>query len=178
MKIEIKKSVKPVKYIDAIDFLEKRLVKINNNKESELIWILRHSEVYTAGTSFKENEILLDAKFKIIKGNRANIIKRKKDVSISRRTKQPLKFRSAGSIFKNPSNKIAAGYLIDQANLKGLRIGDAEISKKHANFIINHGNASSDDIIKLIVIIKNKVKDKFNVNLELEVKILGGKYEF
>ena len=73
MKIEIKKSVKPVKYIDAIDFLEKRLVKINNNKESELIWILRHSEVYTAGTSFKENEIL-DKSINIIRTKRGGKI--------------------------------------------------------------------------------------------------------
>ena len=73
MKIEIKKSVKPVKYIDAIDFLEKRLVKINNNKESELIWILSHSEVYTAGTSFKENEIL-DKSIDIIRTKRGGKI--------------------------------------------------------------------------------------------------------
>ena len=73
MKIEIKKSAKPVKYLDAIDFLEKRLVKINNNKESELIWILSHSEVYTAGTSFKENEIL-DKSIDIIRTKRGGKI--------------------------------------------------------------------------------------------------------
>ena len=73
MKIEIKKSVKPVKYLDAIDFLEKRLIKINNNKESELIWILSHSEVYTAGTSFKENEIL-DKSIDIIRTKRGGKI--------------------------------------------------------------------------------------------------------
>ena len=73
MKIEIKKSAKPIKYLDAIDFLEKRLVKINNNKESELIWILRHSEVYTAGTNFKENEIL-DKSINIIRTKRGGKI--------------------------------------------------------------------------------------------------------
>ena len=73
MKIEIKKSVKPIKYLDAIDFLEKRLVKINNNKESELIWILRHSEVYTGGTNFKENEIL-DKSIDIIRTKRGGKI--------------------------------------------------------------------------------------------------------
>ena len=73
MKIEIKKSVKPIKYLDAIDFLEKRLVKINNNKESELIWILRHPEVYTAGTNFKENEIL-DKSINIIRTKRGGKI--------------------------------------------------------------------------------------------------------
>ena len=101
-----------------------------------------------------------------------NILKRKTDVSNTRKKTQPLKFRSAGSIFKNPS-KYSAGYLIDKAGLKGLRLGDAEISTKHANFIINHGSAKSKDIMNLIQIIKNKVKEKFNINLELEIKLLG-----
>ena len=123
-------------------------------------------------SSFPKNEILLEANFKILKGNKNIILKRKLDVSNSRKKTQPLKFRSAGSIFKNPS-KYAAGYLIDKAGLKGLRIGDAEISTKHANFIINHGKAKSHDIICLVNIIKNKVREKFNINLELEIKLLG-----
>ena len=84
-------------------------------------------------------------------------IKINKDkASQSRRNNQPLQYRSAGSIFKNPKNGMAAGYLIDKTGLKGLKKGDAEISTKHANFIINHGNASSDNIIELIKIIKSK----------------------
>ena len=74
--------------------------------------------------------------------------------SKSRKDKQPLKYRSAGSIFKNPSTEIAAGYLIDRAGLKGIEKGNAMISKKHANFIINLGGASSEDIIYLIKLIK------------------------
>ena len=124
-------------------------------------------------SSFPENEILLDAKFEIQKGNKQNIQKRKEEVSIKRKETQPLKYRSAGSIFKNPDCNFAAGYLIDKVGLKGLRVGDAEISKKHANFIINHGNAKSDQIYKLINIMKNKVSEKFDIKLELEVKILG-----
>ena len=124
-------------------------------------------------SSFPENEILLDAKFEIQKGNKQNIQKRKEEVSIKRKETQPLKYRSAGSIFKNPDCNFAAGYLIDKVGLKGLRVGDAEISTKHANFIINHGNAKSDQIYKLINIMKNKVSEKFDIKLELEVKILG-----
>ena len=63
--------------------------------------------------------------------------------------------------------------MIDKTGLKGLRLGDAEISKKHANFIINHGKAKFNDVIKLINIAKTKVYKEFNVKLELEVKILG-----
>ena len=69
MNIEIKKSIKPIKYIEAIDFLEKRLKEINDNKKGDLIWILEHEEIYTAGTSYKENEIL-NKKINLIKTNR------------------------------------------------------------------------------------------------------------
>ena len=69
MNIEIKKSIKPVKYKDAIDYLEKRLVKINKKSAKELIWILEHNEVYTVGKNFDENEVL-NKNIKIIKSNR------------------------------------------------------------------------------------------------------------
>ena len=73
MKIEIKKSTKPVEYKEAIDFLEKRLVQINHKKETELIWILEHPSIYTAGTSYNENEIL-DKSINVIKTNRGGKI--------------------------------------------------------------------------------------------------------
>ena len=124
-------------------------------------------------SSISKQEIVIEAKFKFQKGNLDSIIKNRSIASKKRRTSQPLQFRSAGSIFKNPKLNMAAGYLIDQSNLKGMRIGDAEISTKHANFIVNHGNASSNNILELIKIIKSRVKKNFNVNLELEVKLLG-----
>jgi lipoyl(octanoyl) transferase len=73
MKIEIKKSTKPVEYKDAIDYLEKRLVQVNQKKETELIWILEHPSIYTAGTSYNENEIL-DKSINVIKTNRGGKI--------------------------------------------------------------------------------------------------------
>ena len=73
MEIEIKKSTKPVEYSDAIDFLEKRLLKINANKASELIWILEHPQIYTAGKSFNKNEIL-DKSINLVKTNRGGKI--------------------------------------------------------------------------------------------------------
>lgn len=124
-------------------------------------------------SSIPNEEIIVEAKFKFEKGNISNIKNRKKEVSKKRKENQPLKFRSAGSIFKNPSFDVAAGYLIDQTNLKGTRVGDAEISTKHANFIVNHGKASSSDILELIKIAKSKVREKFNINLDLEIKLLG-----
>ena len=77
-------------------------------------------------------------------------MKDRNNASKGRKSKQPLKYRSAGSIFKNPTTKISAGYLIDKSGLKGITIGKAQISEKHANFIINKGNAKANDVIQLI----------------------------
>mgnify|MGYP001402340032 CR=1 FL=1 len=124
-------------------------------------------------STFPKDEILLEAIFKCKKGNPDKIMKDRNNASKGRKIKQPLKYRSAGSIFKNPSNKIAAGYLIDKAGLKGQSCGDAIISNKHANFIINIGNATAKDVSKLIILAKQKVLDLFNINLELEIKLIG-----
>ena len=110
-------------------------------------------------------------------GNSNKIENDKNKFSISRESNQPLNYRSAGSIFKNPTKTLAAGYLIDQAGLKGLNQGRAMISDKHANFIVNLGGAKSSDVISLIKIIKDKVALKFNVLLNLEIKLVGFKKE-
>ena len=86
--------------------------------------------------------------------------------------KQPLNYPSCGSVFRNPTGQ-KAGWLIEQAGLKGHRLGDAQISEKHANFIINHGKARADEVKSLIELVKEKVFDKFQVKLETEVKMLG-----
>ena len=124
-------------------------------------------------SSFDKNEILIEATFKCNKGNIDKINIDKLQASKSRKSNQPLKFRSAGSIFKNPSKEIAAGYLIEKAGLKGYEYGGASISKKHANFIINLGEAKAVDVLYLINLAKSNVAKKFNINLELEVKLIG-----
>ena len=123
-------------------------------------------------SSFDKDDILLSAKFNLKKADK-NIIKENFMVAQSGRKKsQPLNKRSAGSLFKNPKNS-SAGKLLDDAGLKGFSIGDAKISEKHANFFINDGNASSSDMLMLIKKAHQEVKDRFNVNLSLEVKLLG-----
>ena len=84
---------------------------------------------------------------------------------------QPLDFTSAGSVFRNPSN-ISAGKLIEDALLKGYHINGAYVSTKHANFIINKDNATSEDIINLINYIKKEIKNKYNIDLILEQEII------
>ena len=124
-------------------------------------------------STFPKDCILLEAKFKCNKGDIDKIKKNKATFSISRKTNQPLNYRSAGSVFKNPKDGFAAGYLIDKAGLKGTKKGGAMISDKHANFIVNLGDAKSSDIISLIKLIKNKILSDFNVSLNLEIKLVG-----
>lgn len=88
-----------------------------------------------------------------------------------RMASQPLELPNAGSVFRNPAN-MYAGELIEKLNLKGYKIGDAEVSKKHANFIVNIGNATGKDIVKLIKKIKKEVKEKYNIELKLEQIII------
>lgn len=94
------------------------------------------------------------------------------DLSQRRREKQPLSFPSAGSVFKRPVGYYT-GKLIEDAGLKGMRCGDAQVSKLHANFIINLGNATSDDVLSLIDMVKQKVKEQFGVEMIPEIRVVG-----
>ena len=135
-------------------------------KKGEIEFSYRHS-------TFPKNEILLEATFQCKRGKPAEILKDRKVASDGRKSNQPLKFRSAGSIFKNPSDSLAAGYLIDKTGLKGIERGGAAISEKHANFIVNMGDATAADVLYLIKLAKKYVAKKFHINLELEVKLIG-----
>lgn len=123
-------------------------------------------------SSFSDNEILINANFKFIFSDQKTVSKNKLKASGGRKSSQPLRFRSAGSVFKNPSEG-AAGYFIDKAGLKGTKSGDAEISNVHANFFVNHGSATAKDVVRLINIARKKVYNEFGVMLELEIKTLG-----
>jgi len=139
---------------------------IKSYKKGEIEFSYRHS-------TFPKNEILLEATFQCKRGKPAEILKDRKVASDGRKSNQPLKFRSAGSIFKNPSDSLAAGYLIDKTGLKGTERGGAAISEKHANFIVNMGDATAADVLYLIKLAKKYVAKKFHINLELEVKLIG-----
>ena len=93
------------------------------------------------------------------------------DFFTKRKTFQPLDMPNAGSIFKRTANFIPAK-LIDELCLKGLTIGNAQISTKHAGFIVNLGNAKCRDVLKLIEIIKNKIYERYNIVLQLEIEYL------
>ena len=102
-----------------------------------------------------------------------NISKKKiKDNCFFRKENQPISFPNLGCFFKNPENE-SAGKLIDLCGLKGKRIGGAEVSKKHANFIINRDNATFADTIALMQFVQQKVEERFNIKLEKEIEVIG-----
>ncbi|MDY6854346.1 MAG: UDP-N-acetylmuramate dehydrogenase [Thermodesulfobacteriota bacterium] len=116
--------------------------------------------------------IVLSAIFQLNKGDQPNIKNRIRKEINRRKETLPLEFPNAGSIFKNPEGK-KAGKLIDQAGLKGTQIGGARVSDMHANIIVNNGNATASDILRLIEEIKTRVYQKTGVMLEPEIKIVG-----
>ena len=151
-------------YLISVDVMTSR-GKIRSYKSSEIGFSYRFS-------SFKTDEFILLARLELKIEDPEIISKKRKKASSGRKTNQPLRFRSAGSVFKNPKDH-AAGYLIDKVGLKGKRIGDAEISTHHANFFINHGNASASEITELIQLAKKAVLEEFDIELELEIKTIG-----
>lgn len=116
--------------------------------------------------------IVLEATFKLQEGEQEQIKAKMDDLTFQRESKQPLEYPSCGSVFKRPPGYYA-GKLIQDSNLQGVSIGDAEVSKKHAGFIINKGNATASDYIALIEHVQKTVKENFGVELEREVRIIG-----
>jgi UDP-N-acetylmuramate dehydrogenase len=94
------------------------------------------------------------------------------ELSRQRKERQPLEFPSAGSVFKRPPGRFV-GPMIDELGLKGYRVGDAEVSSKHAGFIVNRGQATARDVLALVSFIQQRVKEKFGVDLETEFLIIG-----
>lgn len=127
---------------------------------------------YRSSNFQKYGWIITKAVFKLHTENKDEIFEKMRDLKERRVSKQPLEFASAGSTFKRPQG-FFAGTLIEEAGLKGYRIGDAQVSEKHAGFIINLGSASSKDILELIGYVQDKVYEKTGVRLEPEVRIIG-----
>lgn len=116
--------------------------------------------------------IILGARLKLDPAPRAEIEARMARSLTHRRKTQPLHLPNAGSIFKNPPGR-SAGALIERLGLKGLRVGDAELSAQHANFIVNRGRATARDILELIRRIQETVREHAGIELELEVRVVG-----
>ena len=116
--------------------------------------------------------IVLEATFALKPGNKEEIKEMMDDLTYKRESKQPLEYPSCGSVFKRPPG-FFAGKLIQDCNLQGKQIGGAEVSTKHAGFIVNKQNATASEYISLIQFVQATVKEKFDVQLEREVRIIG-----
>lgn len=155
---EMKDIVVNTTYMD-----RKGNIKTLENREQEFEY--RHS------IFCKKNWIILGCTLQLKKGNKEEIKAKMDDYKNLRKEKQPTE-PSAGSTFKRGKNFITAA-LIDECSLKGMRIGDAEVSTKHAGFIINKGNASAEDVLTLVKQIKEQVKKQKGKEIELEIEVIG-----
>lgn len=119
-----------------------------------------------------EKYIVTEVELELTKGKKEEIQAKMDEYKTFRKEKQPIEYPSAGSTFKRGADFITAK-LIDEAGLKGYSVGDAEVSTKHAGFVINKGNATSEDVIELVKHVQEKVYEKFGKKIELEVEIIG-----
>ena len=134
---------------------------------------LEEAELGYRTSSFQQkNEIIIEAKLTLIQSNQEQIFEEMKELNHKRKTKQPLEFGSAGSTFKRPEGYFA-GKLIEDAGLRGYRIGDAQVSEKHCGFIINRGEATATQIYQLIQYVKDIVYQNTGITLETEVRLIG-----
>lgn len=149
----------------SVKVLNDRL-EIENLNNSQLEYEYRDSFL-------KKNKeyIVLSTTFKLIKGDKTALKELADKRRVARMESQPLDMPSAGSVFRNPVN-MYAGKLIEELNLKGYSIGGAQVSVKHANFIVNVGDATGNDIVRLIKKIQNDVKKEYKVDLRLEQVII------
>ena len=140
--------------------------KIKNYEKNELEFSYRHSKLQ------ETNEIVLEVVFHLEKGKQETIKARMDDLPALRESKQPLEYPSCGSVFKRPTGYFT-GKLIQEAGLQGLIWGGAQVSMKHAGFIVNINSATATDYIELIAHIKEVIMEHYGVPLETEVRIIG-----
>lgn len=143
------------------------------NKDCEIFELSNEEQNFEYRSSiFNQKEyIILETKLKLQKGNKDDIEQKMKEYLNKRKEKQPLEYPSAGSTFKRKEGIITAK-LIDECGLKGYKIGGAMVSEKHAGFIVNTGNATAKDVIDLIKYVKDKVFEKYGVDIEEEIKLI------
>ena len=138
--------------------------RIQKVKKQEADFSYRHSGF--------AKDVVLSAAFQLPQGDKEELIRRRREYILKRNTTQPLTLPNSGSMFKNPPGTYAAK-LIEQAGLKGKRVGNAQISEKHANFIVNLGEAKAADVVTLVDLVRRTVHQNTGVPLELEVKLVG-----
>lgn len=157
---QISDVVIKTKYID----LENMQIKEINKKDQKF--------EYRKSIFSTTKRVIIDTTLKLEKADKEQIQEKINQNNELRRTKQPIDKPSAGSTFKRGEDFITA-QLIDECGLKGYTIGGAQVSTKHAGFVVNAGDATASDVIELMELIKKKVQEKFNKNIDLEIEVIG-----
>ena len=155
--------------IFSVDFYDPALEEVRTLRKDQLDYAYRHSLF-----SDHPEYVVIRATLRLKQDDREIIISEMSKNMTSRRMKQPLELPNAGSIFKRPEGHFA-GKLIEDCNLKGYTIGGAQVSEKHAGFIVNIGGAKATDIKALIEVIKRTVYEKYNIMLECEIKMISSR---
>lgn len=154
------------------NILTKIRVLSKNGREDKYIGVEELDMGYRHTALHESEDIVIEAVFHLEEGNIDEIKDRIAELTARRNSKQPVAFPSAGSFFKRPVGYFA-GKLVEDAGLKGLSVGGAQVSELHSGFIINKGGATATDILQLMEIVQHAVMDKFGVMLEPEVRIIG-----
>lgn len=157
---ETKNILHKVRYLDLND------LKIKEKFKHEINFKYRNS--FFQGN---KDKIILMACFKLKAGNKERIKNLMETSKVRRWAKQPREFPNCGSVFKRPPGKFV-GPMVEELNLKGFTVGGAKVSEKHAGFIVNHNNATGEDILGVIKEVQTRVKDRYNIDLEIEQRII------
>lgn len=152
--------------VEYVDIVTRDGAEVRRIKGEDMDFGYRHSMLEETG------DVAVSVKLKMPKGNPEEISAKMQELMKRRNEKQPVQYPSAGSFFKRPTGYFA-GKLVQDAGLKGLTVGGAQVSELHSGFVINIGDATATDIIDLMHLVQNTVYDKFGVKLEPEVRIIG-----
>jgi UDP-N-acetylmuramate dehydrogenase len=148
------------------------LVDVEVIRDNRVMRVRKAEAAFSYRHSGFSGDVVLEASFHLLHGNKEQLSGKRRELILRRNETQPLDLPNLGSMFKNPANTYAAK-LIEQAGLKGKRVGDAQVSEKHANFIVNLGKARAEDVLKLIDLVKRTVYQNSGLMLELEIKMVG-----
>jgi UDP-N-acetylmuramate dehydrogenase len=148
------------------------LVEVEIYRENAIQKVTKAEAGFSYRRSGFARDVILNASFKLPKGNLAELLQRRRELLLKRNQSQPLNLPNSGSMFKNPEGAFAAK-LVEEAGLKGKQIGEAQISERHGNFIVNHGGATAYDVLNLVKLARKKVLERSGIKLELEVKLIG-----
>jgi UDP-N-acetylmuramate dehydrogenase len=148
------------------------LVDVEVVRDGKVSRVAKEEAGFTYRHVSLEGAVVVGARFRLPAGDRAELMRERRDLLIRRNRAQPVNMPNSGSMFKNPAGNYAAK-LIDEAGLKGTRRGGAGISELHANFIVNHGGAKALDVVELLELARSTVLKRTGIALELEIKLIG-----